>query len=52
MEEFDWVKYQWDKTQFKKKILKLKYRIQQVGSDWAIYFYVVDIKVYKELNVI
>lgn len=52
MVESDWVKYQWDKTQSKKKILKLKHRIQQVGSDWAIYFHAVDTKVYKELNAI
>lgn len=33
MEESDWVKYQWDKTQSKKKILKLKQKILQVGTD-------------------
>lgn len=31
MEESDWVKYQWDKTQSKKKILKLKQKIQQIN---------------------
>lgn len=37
MEESDWVKYQWDKTQSKKKILKLKQKIQQVRMDWGIF---------------